>query len=697
MKVEQHFAQGTDSVRAARRFIAYELEGLPQALVDDVILMVSELATNSVDHAGSDFIVGVELEGDRLRVEVSDHGMDLPHKRSPHVDEPYGRGLHIVEMLAETWGVDVTPDGGKTIWIVLSVPVAEEPLPVAGNGPTPGLVDHAVSFDELIPRWLFAVGPPAGQLAVAVVVPVAIGILLAMASKPQDARYGPLLAVVLIAVAATCRWRATALAGAAVAGEYWWYCVPPARSLAVHSLGTAAGVGGMALLVLALVGLTHRIEKTVDEVRFLDIGRREQTRIQAEFRRRAERTAAQAEAVLALGNVLATAHTVRDVAQAALNEFGIPAPPTAGSIAVVEDKHLRVIASRGAPPEAIKALEHVDLTRSPWLGDVLAGTPAYVEDRDEFAARYPTALVLRMYASGSWLVVPFRSEATIGLLSLHYVEPQPLKDFRLYFSLVSELLGTSLDRARSEEQQKRQHRQLEQSFAERDRIARTLSTSLLPPAMPRLAGFASAGWLVPASSDEVAGDFYDLFAVSDGGWVAVLGDVCGKGAEAAAVTSLARYASRAAALDNPDPANVARVANQALVADPSDLFCTAAIVRFAPDDSKIEVTLAGHLQARLIGDGEVTRVGTYGAALGLATTPPRVDRHDLPCKGKVVLFSDGLVERDPSFGENEFDDFLRQTSGLGAQALTAEIRTLLRRLQPVHRDDVAVLVVERTG
>ena len=695
MKVEQHFAMGPDSIRGARRFVAYELEGLPQALVDDAVLIVSELATNSVDHAASDFTVGVELDPDRVRLEVSDSGMELPHKRSPHVDEPYGRGLHIVEMLAETWGVDMLPHGGKTIWIVLGVPAANEVVP--GASPPTGLVDQAVAFDELIPRWLFAVKRPVGQLAVAVVVPLVIGILLAMASDPQDARLGPLLALVLIAVAGTCRWRATALAGSVVALEYWWYCIPPVRSFALQSVDTAAGIGGMAVLVIALAALTRRIEKTVDEVRILDIGRREQTRIQAELRRRAERTAAQAEAVLALGNVLAAAHTVTAVAEAALNEFSIPASPTAGSIAVVEDMHLRVIASRGAPPEAITALEHVDLARSPWLGEVLAGTPAYVEDRAEFAARYPTALVLRMYASGSWLVVPFRSETTTGLLSLHYIEPQPLKDFRLYFSLVSELLGTSLDRARSEEQQKRQHRQLEQSFAERDRIARTLSTSLLPPAMPRLAGFASAGWLVPASTDQVAGDFYDLFAVSDGGWVAVLGDVCGKGAEAAAVTSLARYAARAAALDNPDPAHVARVANQALVADPSELFCTAVIVRFIPDASQIDVTLAGHLQARLIGDGEVTRLGTYGAALGLATSPPRVDRFPLPCQGKVVLFSDGLVERDPSFGESEFDDFLRQTSALGVQALTAEIRTLLRRLKPVHRDDVAVLVVERTG
>ena len=80
---------------------------------------------------------------------------------------------------------------------------------------------------------------------------------------------------------------------------------------------------------------------------------------------------------------------------------------------------------------------------------------------------------------------------------------------------------------------------LEQAFAERDRIARTLSTTLLPPRLPAPDGFTAAGWVLPAHAGEVAGDFYDLFTVAGGDWIGVLGDVCGKGAEAAAVTSLA--------------------------------------------------------------------------------------------------------------------------------------------------------------
>jgi hypothetical protein len=62
----------------------------------------------------------------------------------------------------------------------------------------------------------------------------------------------------------------------------------------------------------------------------------------------------------------------------------------------------------------------------------------------------------------------------------------------------------------------------------------------------------------------------------------------------------------------------------------------------------------------------------------------------------VVLFSDGLVERDPGFGERELDQFLAETKGYDAPRLSVELRSLIDRLTPKHPDDVAVLVLERT-
>ena len=94
---------------------------------------------------------------------------------------------------------------------------------------------------------------------------------------------------------------------------------------------------------------------------------------------------------------------------------------------------------------------------------------------------------------------------------------------------------------------------------ERDRLARlaaTLQRTLLPPALPVVPGLAAAAHYHPASTDLVGGDFYDLFRLDDGRWALFIGDVCGNGAGAAVVTSLARYTLRAAAVHDPDPVAV---------------------------------------------------------------------------------------------------------------------------------------------
>ncbi|HVV35173.1 MAG TPA: ATP-binding SpoIIE family protein phosphatase [Acidimicrobiales bacterium] len=691
VKAEQGFSADPGSIRAARQFVRETLGDLPEDFVDDVLLLVSELATNSVRHAHSGFDLTIELDPRSLRIEITDEGGDLPRKRSPLMDEPYGRGLHIVDSLAESWGVGLAADGGKTIWVVVPVPFAEA-VEVALGPQATGL--QRPQFDDLVPRWLFGVPPGWLRVAAGLLVPVLVLPALQAMDDPTRVRPSAFLAILLVAVTCTAGALAVAITGLGVVAEFWYFGLTPSRTWHLTERGVTSIVG-MSLLVVALAALAYRLERSVDEVRSLDVELREDAEAQAESRRRAERIASQAEAVLSMSSVLARARSVRAVAEAALHEINIPSAPIFGSVAIVEHNRLQVIASRGASPELIDELEHIDVERSTWLRAVLNGEAAYVEDRAEFAARYPAALSLQMFDSGSWLVSPFRADETLGLLSLHFDDPQPLKEYRLYFALVSELIGRWLERARWAESQRRSHAQLEQAFAERDRIARTLSTSLLPPVLPRLPGFAAAAWLVPASPDEVAGDFYDLFAVEDG-WVAVLGDVCGKGAEAAAVTSLARYASRASALENPDTAHIARVANQALVAEPSDLFCTAAIVRYTRQTGTVAVTLAGHLQARMVCDGEVQRLGRFGAALGLGDDSPRVERYRMPPGAMVVLFSDGIVERDPAFGERELDAFLAETKGYDAARLSVELRALVDRLTPKHPDDVAVMVLERT-
>jgi serine/threonine-protein kinase RsbW len=106
------------SVAASRRYVRDVLRGHPLANIDAVELMVSELATNSVKHAHSDFKVSINDSGGEIRVEVRDTGRGQPVLRFPAPTEPSGRGLRIVEALSLAWGTADSPRG-KTVWFTV--------------------------------------------------------------------------------------------------------------------------------------------------------------------------------------------------------------------------------------------------------------------------------------------------------------------------------------------------------------------------------------------------------------------------------------------------------------------------------------------------------------------------------------------------------------------------------------------------
>jgi anti-sigma regulatory factor (Ser/Thr protein kinase) len=122
VKVERVFANTSTSIRQARRFVAEAIANRAPAMCDSVVLMVSELATNSVRHAGTEFRVAVAVTRRLIRVEVTDAGSGVPTRRSTKPADLSGRGLAIVEKLASDWGVRRSRTGGKTVWF--TVPVA---------------------------------------------------------------------------------------------------------------------------------------------------------------------------------------------------------------------------------------------------------------------------------------------------------------------------------------------------------------------------------------------------------------------------------------------------------------------------------------------------------------------------------------------------------------------------------------------
>jgi anti-sigma regulatory factor (Ser/Thr protein kinase) len=117
--IDTTFPPDTASVRTARRAVvdALDLEG--QA-ARDVELMASELIANAVIHAGTPVTVSARRRGDVVRVEVTDESSGRPRVKRHSAASPTGRGLHVVEALATTWGIDPAPTGpGKTVWFEL--------------------------------------------------------------------------------------------------------------------------------------------------------------------------------------------------------------------------------------------------------------------------------------------------------------------------------------------------------------------------------------------------------------------------------------------------------------------------------------------------------------------------------------------------------------------------------------------------
>jgi anti-sigma regulatory factor (Ser/Thr protein kinase) len=105
------------SVSAARRFVRDTLNGQPPAIMDAAELMTSELTANCVRHAHTDFELAIESHG-QIRVEVHDSGPGEPRLLSPARGALTGRGLQIVDTLADEWGVTALEDG-KAVWFTL--------------------------------------------------------------------------------------------------------------------------------------------------------------------------------------------------------------------------------------------------------------------------------------------------------------------------------------------------------------------------------------------------------------------------------------------------------------------------------------------------------------------------------------------------------------------------------------------------
>ncbi|HEX3909367.1 MAG TPA: GAF domain-containing SpoIIE family protein phosphatase [Solirubrobacteraceae bacterium] len=245
-------------------------------------------------------------------------------------------------------------------------------------------------------------------------------------------------------------------------------------------------------------------------------------------------------------------------------------------------------------------------------------------------------------------------------------------------------------------------------YAERTRVAQTLRRSLMPSVLPRIPGLELASFFRPlGAGSEVGGDFYDAFGDERSCWL-VVGDVCGKGAEAAALTGFLRHTTVAYARGAVSPGEVlTRVNRVMLEQDFEGRFATAILVNLRFDGANagsesalVTVASAGHPAALLArGDGSVGELGERGALLGVFADATIAETSTVLAPGdSLSLYTDGLLEAHAPArtltSQEMIQRLQRSVPAAAGEAIDALLE--LAELDEHVRDDVAILTARVT-
>ncbi|KOX28627.1 hypothetical protein ADL06_13675 [Streptomyces sp. NRRL F-6491] len=365
----------------------------------------------------------------------------------------------------------------------------------------------------------------------------------------------------------------------------------------------------------------------------------------------------------------------------------------------------------------LTALAHRDPRRQRELRDLAEASPPHPDAEDGVGAVVRTgrhergtdvtrALSPSPYAgedrrtrrgpspADSWLAVPVdRSGTVIGAMVLVRASPG-----RSPFTEEDVPLARELSRrATPAIENARRH-------AEQTEVARRLQESLLPRALPEVPGLELSARHHPGEKGTLmGGDFYDVFPSGSQGWTIAVGDVAGKGPQAAALTGLVRHTVRATGRNTTDPTALLRAVNTALLEEPPSTrrFCTTACATLRPDGSGMRLALAlgGHPHPLLRrSDGTVVPVGHPGTLLGVVNEPRlRTVHHTLDPGDLLLFYTDGVTEHRSDgvmLGEAGVHTVLARTPGASAEAAVRLLEEEIAAHDPgAPTDDFAILGV----
>lgn len=298
---------------------------------------------------------------------------------------------------------------------------------------------------------------------------------------------------------------------------------------------------------------------------------------------------------------------------------------------------------------------------------------------------------LRRLGVRSAVIVPLRTRGRVaGVLSMAHGEsgrrfgPHDLA----FTEELARAAATAIDNARL--------------YEERSRIARTLQSSLLPPSLPAIPGLEVVARYRPTGRGTlVGGDFYDLFEAGPDDWALVMGDVCGKGTEAAALTGLVRHTVRATAVRAPSPSEILKSVNDRILRDGSDRFCTVTYARLRRENGSLRVTAScgGHPPPLVVKPGHTVQTADcLGTLLGVVQEPRlKEESFTLGPGDLAVFYTDGVTEeyeRAGISGEGRVVSILWEAAELDAAGVADRIYKDVVEFSPgPPRDDMALVVL----
>lgn len=710
-----------------RAFVAGELRTLGRAeLIDDAVLVASELASNALLHANGIVRVSVTEHGDAVRVAVDDRTRIPPVIARQSADAMTGRGLRLVASLSREWGTEPTA-GGKFVWADLSEAHSSSPFvpddlldhwdddgwfdgegPVTrypvwlGDVPTSLLLSAKAHVDNLVREFTLAArgaeSNVSGQLP-----PHLASLVETVVTRFSEARQ----AIKRQALTAAdlglphVRLELNLPASAADAGEEYLraldeadsYC-HAARVLTVespprHRLFRQWYVGELvAQLRAAEAGRPPPQTVTFGERLLLEFDRASAARAASERMAR----------LYQLSAALSRAATHEAVAAAVLEQGVSALGASGGGILLAADAGRLVVSGTvGHDDDLVSYLRNEsEDAELPAAMALRTGEPVWIESRQERDSRFPELTNLERGTVSMCAVPLIVGDHRLGALRFSFPLPRLFdEDERRFVLALAAQTSQALDRAQLNEERLEFSRRLQLSLLPRRLIA--------PPHIDIAGVYHSLG-----DGTELGGDIYDIWAMDGGRWGLAIADASGTGPEAAALTAMVRFSLRALSTTDSSPVSVLDNVNRALLgADvgglEGDRFCTALFGVLTPGPESTVVLGGGGHPAPLVrrAGGAIEEIPVGGSLLGVfhgvgfGAASVTLEAGDT-----LVLFTDGVIEARRGrvmFGMEGVCAALEAGPPGAAPLALAIEQAVLDHTGGVVSDDLAILVIQGAG